>query len=78
MHNSGSWQVGEEFAAGIRLMSRALGLKRSVRGTGNGAKVIKGIKKAGGAIAILSVISDSYLSVYNLSQGGQHRRELQE
>ncbi|KAL6915004.1 hypothetical protein FSST1_012764 [Fusarium sambucinum] len=70
--------ANKEFAAGLRLMRRALKLKRSVRGTGNGAKVIKGIKRAGGAIAILSVIGDSYMSVYSLAQGGQHRQQLQD
>ncbi|EWZ46292.1 hypothetical protein BFJ63_vAg15117 [Fusarium oxysporum f. sp. narcissi] len=35
------------------------------------------IKKAGGAIAILSVIGDTYLSVYSFSEEGHHRQELE-
>lgn len=58
-------------------MRRALNLKRSVRGPGNGAKVMIDIMKAGGAIAILSVIGDTYLNVYSLSEEGHHRQELQ-
>jgi hypothetical protein len=68
MRGSGSWPGSEEFAAG---------LKRSVRGPVNGAKVMIDIKKAGGAIAILSVIGDTYLSVYSFSGEGHHRQELQ-
>ncbi|EON99518.1 hypothetical protein UCRPA7_4956 [Phaeoacremonium minimum UCRPA7] len=59
---------------GSKLVGRGL---IKVANKGNGAKVIKGIKKVGGAIAILSVIGDTYLSVYSLSEGGHHRRELQ-